>query len=103
PQTGAAAGTRVAALLGMLVARLKAQGQAGSRYYVGTSLTAVDVYSAAFAAMFDPLPPAHCAMDAGTRAVFQARDAGIEAARHPIPLEHRDMMYANPLELPLSL
>jgi glutathione S-transferase len=103
PEAGAAAGKRVAALLGMLAARLKAQGRAGSRYYVGNSLTAVDVYSAVFAAMFDPLSPAHCAMDAGTRAVFQMRDAETEAALDPILFEHRDMMYANHLELPLSL
>ena len=48
PQAAAAAGQRVAQLLGMLAARLKAQLEAGSRYYVGQSLTAVDVYSAAF-------------------------------------------------------
>jgi glutathione S-transferase len=103
PAAGAATGMRVAALLGMLVARLKAQGQAGSRYYVGNSLTAVDVYSATFAALFDPLPQVHCAMDAGTRTAFQTRDAETEPALDPILFEHRDMMYANHLELPLSL
>jgi hypothetical protein len=33
-------------------------------------LTAADVYSAAFAAMFQPLPPEHCDMDAAARAAF---------------------------------
>jgi len=51
PAAGAAADARVAELLAMLVTRLKAQQQAGSRYYIGYSLTAVDVYSATFAAM----------------------------------------------------
>jgi glutathione S-transferase len=46
PAAGAAAGARVVALLTMLAARLKAQQQAGSRYYIGDSLTAVAVYSA---------------------------------------------------------
>lgn len=103
PAAGAAAGERVAELLGMLAARLKAQRQLGSRYYLGNTLTAVDVYSAAFAAMFDPLPPEQCLMDASTRAAFRARDARIEAALDPILFEHRDMIYAKYLELPLSL
>jgi glutathione S-transferase len=103
PAAGAAAGARVADLLRMLTARLKAQHQAGSRYYVGNALTAADVYSATFAALFDPLPPAQCAMDAGTRAAFAARDAHTDAALDPILLAHRDMMYREWLKLPLSL
>ena len=103
PEGGAASALRVAELLGMLVARLKAQREAGSRYYVGGSLTAADVYSATFAAMFAPLPPAQCEMDPGTRAAFATRDARIEAALDPVLFEHRDMMYAEHLELPLSL
>lgn len=103
PETGAIAGARVAELLRMLSARLKAQRQSGSRYYVGSSLTAVDVYSATFMAMFRPLPEAQCRMDAATRAAFEARDADIDTALDPILLEHRDMMYAERLELPLAL
>jgi glutathione S-transferase len=101
--TGAAAGARVAELLRMLAGRLEAQRRAGSRYYVGNAPTAVDVYSATVAAMLQPLPPEHCNMDAGTRAAFSTRDAETAAALDPIFLEHRDMMYAEHLELPLSL
>jgi glutathione S-transferase len=103
PEAGAAAGPRVAELLRMLIARLKAQRQAGSRYYVGNALTATDVYSATFTAMFAPLAPEQCKMDAGARAAFNTRDAHTDAALDPILLEHRDMMYAECLELPLSL
>jgi glutathione S-transferase len=103
PEVGAAAGARVAELLGMLVARLKAQHRAGSRFYVGDALTAVDVYSATFTAMFAPLPPEQCKMDAATRAAFATLDAQTEAALDPILFEHRDMMYAKHLERPLSL
>jgi hypothetical protein len=53
--------------------------------------------------MFSPLPLAQCKMDATTRAAFESRDAQIEAALDPILLEHRDMMYASSLELPLAL
>jgi glutathione S-transferase len=103
PEAGAAASARVAEVVGMLAARLKAQRQAGSRYYVGNALTALDVYSATFAAMFDPLPPVQCKMDAATRAAFASRDAQLEAVLDPILFEHRDTMYAKFLELPLSL
>jgi glutathione S-transferase len=102
-EAGAACGPRVSELLGMLGTRLKAQHEAGSRYYVGDALTAVDVYSATFMAMFGPLPPEQCKMEAGMRATFQTRDAQTEAALDPILFEHRDMMYAAHLELPLSL
>ena len=103
PVAGAASGPRVTELLGMLGTRLKAQREAGSRYYLGDALTAVDVYSATFTAMFNPLPPEHCQMEASMREAFETREAQIEAALDPILLEHRDMMYAEYLELPLSL
>jgi glutathione S-transferase len=103
PEAGAAADARVADLLDMLIARLKAQRQAGSRFYVGNSLTAVDVYSATFAAMFDPLPPEQCRMNDNTRAAFSLRGMHTAAALAPILFEHRDMMYKEYLELPLSL
>jgi glutathione S-transferase len=103
PESGAAAGARVVELLGMLAARLKAQRQAGSRYYVGNALTAMDVYSATFTAMFGPLPSGQCAMDASSRAAFETLDASTAAALDPILFEHRDMMYRERLELPLAL
>jgi glutathione S-transferase len=103
PEAGAASGRRVAELLRMLAARLKAQRAAGSRYYVGDAVTAMDVYSATIAAMFSPLPPDQCAMQHATRAAFETRDAQTEAVLDPILFEHRDMMYATHLELPLSL
>ena len=102
-EAGAACGPRVRELLGMLTRRLKAQYAGGSRYYVGDALTAVDVYSATFTALFGPLPPERCKMEASMRATFETRDAQTEAALDPILFEHRDMMYAEHLELPLSL
>ena len=103
PQAGAVAGARVAELLAMLVARLKAQRQANSRFYVGDAVTAADIYSATSAAMFKPLPEDQCKMDAAIRAAFNERDASIDAALDPILFEHRDMIYEKYLELPLSL
>jgi glutathione S-transferase len=100
---GANAGGRVTDVLRMLALRLKEQRQAGSRYYIGDALTAVDIYSATCMAMFVPLPPEQCQMDGPTRAAFETRDAQIDAALDPILFEHRDRIYAESLELPLSL
>jgi len=100
PGIGAAADDRVAALLHMLAARLKASS---GRYYLGNVLTAVDIYSATFMALFRPLPPEQCAMDAGSRAAMETRDPVTDSALDPILLRHRDMMYAEHLELPLAL
>jgi glutathione S-transferase len=102
-EAGGAAGARVVALLGMLAARLEAQRAAGSRYYVGNALSAVDVYGATFMALFAPLPHEQCAMDASSRAAFETLDAATAAALYPMLLEHRDMMYEERLALPLLL
>ena len=102
-EADAACSPRVTELLGMLAARLKAQRAAGSNFYIGDALTAVDVYSATFMALFAPLPQAQCAMDPVTRAAFETRDAQTEAALDPVLLEHRDWMYAEYLGLPLVL
>jgi glutathione S-transferase len=103
PQLAAAAPARVAELAGLFVARLKAQRARGQRYYFGDAPSALDIYSATCAAMFRPLPQDVCAMDASTRAAFETRDELTDAALDPVWFEHRDMMYAEHLELPLSL
>lgn len=101
PDVGEAAGRRVAELQAMLAARLKTQRASGSSYYIGDSLTALDIYSATFAGMFRPLPQEHCDMDPMTRAAFEMHDE-IEDALDPILFEHRDRIYETHLELPLS-
>lgn len=103
PAAGAAAAGRVVELLGMLADRLKAQHAAGSRYFVGRALTAVDIYSATFMAMLRPLPHDVCAMDATTRTVFEFREPATDAALDEVLLAHRDAMYRDHLALPLSL
>ena len=102
-ESGAAAGGRVAAMLGDLAARLKARHEAGSDYLVGAALTAADVYLATAMALFKPLSQDVCEMVPATRAAFEALDAPTVAALDPVLLAHRDMMYARHLALPLQL
>ena len=100
---GERASERVVELLTMLSGILKSQQAAGSDYYFGKVPSAVDVYSAAATAMFAPLPEEQCAMNPKTRETFNTMDDATRAALDPIMLAHRDMMYANHLELPLNL
>lgn len=103
PEAGEAAAARTADLLRLLAARLRAQAAAGSGYYLGEGLTAADIYSATFMTLFRPLPPELCPMDPATRTVFETPDEAIDAALDPILLAHRDRIYRDHLELPLSL
>jgi glutathione S-transferase len=103
PTQAARYGPRVRQLLGELASALREQRAAGKSYYLGDVLSAADVYSATCMAVFNPLPHGQCAMDPGIRAAFEFLDAETAAALDPVLLEHRDMMYARHLELPLSL
>jgi len=103
PAQGPSYGARVRQLLGEFAAALREQHAAGKPYYLGDTLSAADVYSATFTGMFRPLPEAQCRMDPGIRRAFELLDAGTAAALDPLLIRHRDMMYAEHLELPLSL
>ena len=92
---------RVMSLLGMFASILEAR--AGTTYFLGSSLTAVDIYSAATMAMFVPLPEDVCAMDPTVRTGFEFVDPETQRALPIQLLKHRDMMYEHHLELPLKL
>jgi glutathione S-transferase len=100
---GPEAKRRVLELLGLLSARLHAQQESGSDYYLGDRLSALDIYSAAFMAIFRPLPPEQCPMPEMLRTAFASLDAETEEALDPILFEHRDRLYAKHLALPLEL
>jgi glutathione S-transferase len=103
PDNGAEARRRVIELLGLLAGRLHAQRDAGSGYYLGAEPSALDIYSAAFMALFKPLDDALCPLPELLRAAFESLDPATEKALDPILLEHRDRIYREHLELPLSL
>lgn len=103
PAQAASYGPHVRALLAELAAALRAQRDAGKTYFLGDTLSAVDVYCATFMAFFKPLPEAQCAMDPKIRQAFESLDADTAAALDPLLIEHRDRMYARHLALPLTL
>ncbi|WP_101756972.1 hypothetical protein [Oceanicoccus sp. KOV_DT_Chl] len=89
-------------ILALLSEQLLSQQRQGSRYFLGDSLTALDVYWANFAAMLKPLPPEQSAMDAGMRHAYETLDPVIAENYDPILLQHRDFIYQQHLTLPLD-
>jgi glutathione S-transferase len=102
PAKVARSDARVVELLGEFAGILRAQRDSGRPYYLET-LSAVDVYSAVFMALFSPLPLEQCDMNPDVRSAFENLNPATRAALDPILIEHRDMMYSRHLALPLSL
>jgi glutathione S-transferase len=94
---------RVGELLDLYASVLGAQRRAGRRFFLGDSLTALDLYWAGFAALIEPLPPEQCDMLPQFRELYTLRDAELRARVDPILLEHRDAIYRDFLLLPIRL
>jgi glutathione S-transferase len=101
PEAAAAAPARVAQILQRLSQRLEQQRAKGSRFFIGTQLSALDIYWATFAALIQPLPPDLCPMATAFRARYTNTDPLVAAATSPRLLEHRDFIYREYLELPI--
>ena len=83
--------------------RLEQQKSRGSRFFIGDSLSAMDVYWATFSNMLIPLGPELMPMPSRVRAMFTTTEPTIVAAIKPILIEHRDFIFKNYLELPIDL
>ena len=94
---------RVAEILRLLTARLRAQQKAGCRYLIGERLTALDIYAAAMLGIAAPLSDAVCPMPDAMRVMYASPHPLLEAALDPILLEHRDFVYRQHLGLPVEL
>lgn len=89
-------------LLKHFSSHLTQQKAAGSRYYIGNSLTALDLYAAVlFAIMINPLPHDDIPMPEGMRWGFSQPLPCLDSAA-PILFEHRDYIFSNYLTLPLD-
>jgi glutathione S-transferase len=98
----AAARGRIEQVLVLLGRRLRQQRARGRPYFVGSALTALDIYWAAFAAMLEPLPHEFCGMPDFMRTQYTLQDAELRKSADPILLEHRDLVYERHLALPLD-
>jgi glutathione S-transferase len=93
---------RIIDILKMLTARLQSQQAAGSAYLVGMTLSAADIYWAAFSILFAPPPPEICPMTDGMRAFFATNAPEILAALDPQLIAHRDRIFSEAFALPMS-
>ena len=93
---------RCADIIRMLAARLHRQKAAGSAYIVGDALTVCDIYWTVFSMALEPLPHAVNPMPDWMRMSYDMIGPVIAETKDPILLEHRDMVYARHLGLPLD-
>jgi glutathione S-transferase len=92
-QNAESAPARVADIIKTLAQRLKAQRAKGSRFFVGSQLSAADIYWAAFSYMIELLPDEIAPMPEEMRKLRECRDPTILAAKDPILIEHRNEMF----------
>ncbi len=98
-----AAPGKVVAVLDHLTRQLEEQEKAGSPYFVGERISALDIYWACFAAMLAPLPQELCPMPDYLRTSYATSEPIVKAALSEALLSHRDRIYNDSLELPLKI
>lgn len=97
------ASNKAAEILTAFSGVLGKQRAAGSRYLIGESLSALDIYWAAFATLVAPLPDELCPMPDYLRQSYGNIDDTVRAALDSALIEHRDFIYNTHLELPVVL
>lgn len=89
-------------ILALLAQQLLQQQRAGQPYFMGESLTALDIYWANFATMLQPLTAPDNPMPEALRHSYSSLPEKLKASYDPILLQHRDYMYQHHLTLPLD-
>ncbi len=102
PQNAAAAPGKMIPILQALSARLQKQQSAGSRYFIGNQLTALDLYWANMSQVVDPYPPDKNPMPEFFRQIWAPVRPAVGSALDPILIAHRDYIFAQHLTLPLD-
>ena len=93
---------RVAEILATMSRQYRAQQSRGSRFLIGDSLSALDLYWATFAAIVEPMPGDRCPMPDWLRRAYTIEDTSVTGAMDPGLLEHRDRIYRDYLVLPID-
>ena len=102
PAAARAAGQRVKEIVLLLSQQWQAQRAKRRRYLLGETLSALDLYWAAFAALVEPLPAEVCPMSDLMRQAYTLTDPELRKALDPDLLEHRDFVYREHVGLPLE-
>jgi glutathione S-transferase len=103
PEAAEAAPGKLLEVLRGLTARMEQQRAQGNRFFIGGSLTALDIYWAAFCNTFSPPPLEWCPnLPPAQRLGFSKLAPAIAAALSPLLIEHRDHIYRAYLKLPID-
>ena len=102
PENAAAAPGKMMPILQALSAQLRKQQNAGSRYFIGNQLTALDLYWANMSQVVDPYPPEKNPMPEFFRQIWAPVRPAVSSALDPLLIAHRDYIYAQHLTLPLD-
>ena len=102
PEAVQAAKDKAGGVLRLLAKHLHAQKARGSRYLVGDSLTAADIYWAALSIGVAQLPDEMCATPGFLRKVWGRMGARLADDLDPILIAHRDYIFATYLPTPLD-
>ena len=89
-------------MLEALSAYLHKQQAAGSRYFIGDQLSALDLYWANMSQVIDPYPPEKNPMPDFFRQIWAPVRTAVESAIDPILIAHRDFIFERHLTLPLD-
>lgn len=98
----ALANQRQISTLEMLTSILKRQRDQGSDYFVGSRLTALDIYWAAFCNIMHTLPIEQCPTAEPVRPLFDMIDPDVKAAIDPTLLAHRDRVMEAHFKIPME-
>lgn len=93
---------KIIPILEALSARLHAQKKAGSQYFFGDQLTALDLYWANMSQIIQPYPTAQNPMPDFVRQMWQAVGAAVQSAIDPLLIAQRDFIFEKHLTLPLD-
>lgn len=102
PAEAEIAEARCVEVLALLSEQLRQQQARGSRYFFGDTVSALDLYWAAFSNMVQPLAEADCSMAAGTRAAYGQLPGAVAAAADPLLFQHRDWIWREVIGLPMD-
>lgn len=97
-----AAPARAADILQALAVQLRAQRERGNEFFIGTELSALDVYWTCFSQMVEPLPQPLCPMPDFVRAGYGNPPSEVKSALDRILIGHRDQIYERYIGLPLE-
>jgi glutathione S-transferase len=102
PGVTSRAAARAAQVLELLARRLRSQREQGNSFLSGREFGACDLYWACFSLMIRPIAHELAPMPDSVRQFYSSPHPLIEAALDEALIEHRDLMFARHLNIPLD-